>query len=301
MADFLRGDDEEVASFFAFQDIIVAVLGIILLIALQFSFSINEVQGQDEDKDSSKGQFEIRELEYNSLKEKRINLEGELKELREQNAQQISMSLKYVSSLKNTGGLDASIKILEKELFDLKKDYSLLQDKVEQKEKNLKDRASILGISDIQENVSRLAQVIQEDKLKVAQLKRHLEVLSETFNDSEQVLLREKSKQDKIWMIPEADNDGKSPLLITVDKDGLTFEEFDKPESLRVLDTRSLTSSFLDGVKMYSPSDFKIVFLFKPSGHLFFEDLIELAKDTNFQVGYDAIPEKQKIIFSLPD
>ena len=82
------------------------------------------------------------------------------------------MSLKYVSSLKNTGGLDASIKILKKELFDLKKDYSLLQDKVEQKEKNLKDRASILGISDIQENVSRLAQVIQEDKLKVAQLKK---------------------------------------------------------------------------------------------------------------------------------
>ena len=45
MSDFLRGDDEEVASFFAFQDVITAVLGILILIALQLSFSINVLKG----------------------------------------------------------------------------------------------------------------------------------------------------------------------------------------------------------------------------------------------------------------
>ena len=31
MSDFLRGEDDEVASFFAFQDIIIAVLGLSLI------------------------------------------------------------------------------------------------------------------------------------------------------------------------------------------------------------------------------------------------------------------------------
>ena len=46
MSGFLRGDDEEVAVSFAFQDVITAVLGILILIALQLSFSINVTKGE---------------------------------------------------------------------------------------------------------------------------------------------------------------------------------------------------------------------------------------------------------------
>ena len=81
----------------------------------------------------------------------------------------------------------------------------------------------------------------------------------------------------------------------------MRFEEFDKPESLRVLNTSSLTSSFEAGVEKYDKRKFKIVFLFKPSGAIYFEKVIELAKELGFEVGYDPVGEKQKIIFSLPD
>jgi hypothetical protein len=111
----------------------------------------------------------------------------------------------------------------------------------------------------------------------------------------------EKKRKDSVWMIPEKDNDAKEPLLVTIDGSKMRFEEFDKPESLRVLNTSSLTSSFEAGVERYDTRKFKIVFLFKPTGAIYFEKIIELAKDLGFEVGYDPIEERQKIIFSVPD
>ena len=88
---------------------------------------------------------------------------------------------------------------------------------------------------------------------------------------------REKRK-DSVWMIPEKDNDGKEPLLVTIDGSRMRFEEFDKPESLRVLNTSSLTSSFEAGVEKYDKRKFKIVFLFKPSGQFTSKKLLNLPK-----------------------
>ena len=102
-------------------------------------------------------------------------------------------------------------------------------------------------------------------------------------------------------MIPEPDLDGKKPLLITVNGRHMRFEEFNKPESLKVLSTSSLTDSFEAGIKGCTPRSYKIVFLFKPSGAKYFEKVIDLAKMEGFQVGYDPIEESKEVIFSLPE
>ena len=73
MSGFLRGDDEEVASFFAFQDVITAVLGILILIALQLSFSINVTKGEKGNKESTAGSEVITETDFlNKQKEKEV-------------------------------------------------------------------------------------------------------------------------------------------------------------------------------------------------------------------------------------
>ena len=64
MSDFLRGEDDEVASFFAFQDVITAVLGILILIALQLSFSINVVSAESGNEISDSGADRISEEEF---------------------------------------------------------------------------------------------------------------------------------------------------------------------------------------------------------------------------------------------
>jgi hypothetical protein len=102
-------------------------------------------------------------------------------------------------------------------------------------------------------------------------------------------------------LIPQRDDNAKNPLLVKVDGKHLTFEEFDKPESLRVLETSSLTKSFQFGIRNYDPSLYRIVFLFKPSGSHTFEKLTDLATNLGFDIGYDPIEESQDIIFSIPD
>ena len=78
----------------------------------------------------------------------------------------------------------------------------------------------------------------------------------------------------------------------------MQFEEFDKPESLRVLNTSPLTTSFKSAVRNYDENKFKIVFLFKPSGASHFEKLTNLARALGYEVGYDPIEEKQNHVFS---
>ena len=74
MSDFLRGDDEEVASFFAFQDVITAVLGILILIALQLSFSINVLKGEDGNQEGKVDSHIISEQEFIEKRSEREEL-----------------------------------------------------------------------------------------------------------------------------------------------------------------------------------------------------------------------------------
>ena len=74
MSDFLRGEEDEITSFFAFQDIIIAVLGIIILIALQLSFTLNTVQGESGKAFDNSDEFLIEESEFVKIKKQRIQL-----------------------------------------------------------------------------------------------------------------------------------------------------------------------------------------------------------------------------------
>ncbi|MBT3638048.1 MAG: hypothetical protein HN531_14005 [Opitutae bacterium] len=300
MADFLRGDDEEVASFFAFQDVITAVLGILILIALQLSFSINVVKGEEGNKEST-DDTTITEEEFLDHQSKRKNLEVTLSQLRERNRELMRKKQAILSSGQSAKGLENSLEILRAEVEQLTKDYNAFLKTLAQKEKTLREEANKLGLSSVQDEVSELLKKSEKEHKEIAALKRKIEDLNSRLSDSMNDLSAEKSKRNSLWMIPERSDDGKDPLLVTIDDRNMRFEEFDKPESLRVLRTSSLTSSFKSGVESYSTRRFKIVFLFKPSGAHYFKKIIELAKELGFEVGYDPIEESQKVIFSLPD
>ena len=301
MSDFLRGDDEEVASFFAFQDVITAVLGILILIALQLSFSINVVKGEEGDTESSAEDTIITEEEFLDNQSRRKNLEAKLSQLRERNREMMDRKQALQSAGQSIQGLQNSMEILRAEVEQLTLDHNSFRRTLSQKEQSLREEAAKLGLSAVQAEISELSEKTDTDSREIAALKRKLQDLNSRLSSSMADLSTEKSRKDSVWMIPERSNDGKAPLLVTIDGRNMRFEEFDKPESLRVLRTSSLTSSFKSGVKSYDRRRYKIVFLFKPSGTDYFEKVTELAKDLGFEVGYDPIEENQKIIFSLPD
>jgi hypothetical protein len=301
MSDFLRGDDEEVASFFAFQDVITAVLGILILIALQLSFSINVLKGEEGNQKGSIDDEIVTEQEFLDKRKERETLSGMLSQLREENREILAKKDALESEGASIQVIKDSIRILVSEIEQLEVDFEALDQALKDKRETLSEEAAKLGLTSVQSKITDLSEKFRDDNKVISALKERVEVLSSRLSNSMDELSLEKKRKDSVWMIPEKDNDAKEPLLVTIDGSKMRFEEFDKPESLRVLNTSSLTSSFEAGVERYDTRKFKIVFLFKPTGAIYFEKIIELAKDLGFEVGYDPIEERQKIIFSVPD
>jgi hypothetical protein len=301
MSDFLRGDDDEVASFFAFQDVITAVLGILILIALQLSFSINVVKGDGGSEDAEVDSQIITDQEFIDKRKERVEMERRLSLLRAKNREILAQKEAIESAGESLQGVEESVRILISEIEQMELDLGVLDQTLTDKRETLRRDASKLGLLSVQSEIAELTEESHKDSIIISDLKKDIEKLSNSLSSSLDELSEEKKRKDSVWMIPEKDSDGKDPLLITIDGKRMRFEEFDKPESLRVLNTSSLTSSFEAGVEKYDKRKFKIVFLFKPSGAIYFEKVIELAKELGFEVGYDPVEERQKIIFSLPD
>lgn len=301
MSDFLRGDDEEVASFFAFQDVITAVLGILILIALQLSFSINVLKGDGGSEVAEVDSQIITEQEFVDKRKERVEMERRLSLLRAKNREILAQKEGIESAGESLQGVEESVRILISEITQMELDLGVLDQTLTDKRETLRRDASKLGLLSVQSEIAELIEESHKDSIIISDLKKDIEKLSNSLSSSLDELSEEKKRKDSVWMIPEKESDGKDPLLITIDGKRMRFEEFDKPESLRVLNTRSLTSSFEAGVEKYDKRKFKIVFLFKPSGAIYFEKVIELAKELGFEVGYDPVEERQKIIFSLPD
>ena len=301
MSDFLRGDDEEVASFFAFQDVITAVLGILILIALQLSFSINVLKGDGGSEVAEVDSQIITEQEFVDKRKERVEMERRLSLLRAKNREILAQKEAIESAGESLQGVEESVRILISEITQMELDLGVLDQTLTDKRETLRRDASKLGLLSVQSEIAELIEESHKDSIIISDLKKDIEKLSNSLSSSLDELSEEKKRKDSVWMIPEKESDGKDPLLITIDGKRMRFEEFDKPESLRVLNTRSLTSSFEAGVEKYDKRKFKIVFLFKPSGAIYFEKVIELAKELGFEVGYDPVEARQKIIYSLPD
>lgn len=301
MSGFLRGDDEEVASFFAFQDVITAVLGILILIALQLSFSLNVTK---EEKGNQDGDIDIQvisEKEFLDKQKERELLEKKLRQLVFRNREILAKKEALESAGETFLLVAEDIRTLLAELEQLKVDRESLEQLLKEKQQTLSKEVEKLGLSSIQSEITKLSEQLRGETKILSSLKSREDELRSNLSSSSKELTSEKDKINYLWLIPEKDDDGKDALLITVDAERLQFEEFNKPESLRVLNTNTLKSSFQSVAKNYDKEKFKIVFLFKPSGAKFFQDLLQIAKDDGFDVGYDPIEERLKIIFSVPN
>jgi hypothetical protein len=207
----------------------------------------------------------------------------------------------YNSSGTSLETMNDKNKILAFELIGVREELKELEKRISDRENYLLTQVRKLGLHGVQERISLLTKQIVAKHEELFELEKKMEQADLKLNKSLELLDIERKQKDSLWKIPEKSTDGKSPLIITLDVESMIFEELNKPESLRVFDSRSLTSSFLEGIRSYSSKYFKIVFLFKPSGTIFFEEIIQLARGNGFDVGYDPIAESSTFFFSLAE
>jgi len=116
--------------------------------------------------------------------------------------------------------------------------------------------------------------------------------------EAEAELLASKSLKDKLWLIPDLSQTSKEPLLVTVAERTIRLERFNKPSEAVLISKVHGEDEFQAALKKYDPLNFYAVFYVKPSGISTFEKVREIAKDANFEIGYDALEENTEIVFS---
>jgi len=279
---FQRGGQPTI-SFFAFQDIITAVIGILLVVTLLLALHLDDPASRSTDETPASAalaaaleaalrelaavQTEIAQLQAMNAAADPAALAAESALLREQTAalEEKNRKLRLTSAAMAGDRSGAAVQA------DLAKSRATLE----------QQRAAVRILRD------------QADASREAMAKLEMEA-----KEREAALVAELDRKNVLRLIPERSTTSKEPVLVLVDGRGVRLQRIDAGETAPVRDL----GAFRDALKQFSKLDQYLVYYFKPSASGRFEELTEAGKDAGFEIGYDAIPEEFELEFrsSLP-
>ena len=279
---FQRGGQPTI-SFFAFQDIITSVIGILLVVTLLLALHLDDPASRSTDETPASAalaaaleaalrelaavQTEIAQLQAMNAAADPAALAAESALLREQTAalEEKNRKLRLTSAAMAGDRSGAAVQA------DLAKSRATLE----------QQRAAVRILRD------------QADASREAMAKLEMEA-----KEREAALVAELDRKNVLRLIPERSTTSKEPVLVLVDGRGVRLQRFDAGETATVRDL----GGFRDALKQFSKLDQYLVYYFKPSASGRFEELTEAGKDAGFEIGYDAIPEEFELEFrsSLP-
>jgi len=286
MSSRLRSLDSKI-SFFAFADIITAVSGVLIFVALLLATDLGVPTDSHLKSENPEIQQQLQEVLA-----MQVDVDAQNQRLQE--------LLTIAETAPDPVKLQADIKRLRSQLAEEQKKQVVISDQMTESQDAIVKRDAVLGLTDLKAKVAREtaeAKTIANQDAKVreemADLDRHLAGVQ-----SKLLILRQ--REGKLWLIPDKGSTTKEPILATVSASGVKLEHFDRPDQTKDINAslaRSEFDSYLDGVK---PVDQYIVFLVRPSGVGLFEDLVKSARDKNIEVGFDALEETKDIYYSTP-
>jgi hypothetical protein len=104
--------------------------------------------------------------------------------------------------------------------------------------------------------------------------------------------------EDSLWLIPEADSSGKTPLLVIVSRTNLVCQRFNQAGSRQEFIAGTGEQQFAAFLRQLNPARDYLVFYIRPSGISVFTRCRQLAKQAGLEVGYDAVEEDRRIQFT---
>ncbi len=286
MSSRLRSLDSKI-SFFAFADIITAVSGVLIFVALLLATDL----GQPTDSRSQAANSEIEQRLQEALAQQ---VEADAQNLRLQEL------LATADTAPDLEKLQTDITRLRSQLSEEQKKQAALADQMVDSQVTSATRDKTLGLTDLKATVQRVVQEAESIARQDAKARSEMAGLEQRVAGIQSKLLKLGEREGKLWLIPDKNGTTKEPILATVSTSGVKLEQFDHPERARVIVKTNASAefdSFLGGIK---PLDQYVVFLVRPSGIELFERLVKLARDKGFDVGFDALEEDKEIYFSTP-
>ena len=286
MSSRLRSLDSKI-SFFAFADIITAVSGVLIFVALLLATDL----GVPTDSHSKSENPEIEQQLQEALA-MQVDVDAQNQRLQE--------LLTTAETAPDPAKLQADIKRLRSQLAEEQKRQGAINDQMTESQDAIAKRDAVLGLTDLKAKVARETAEAKTIANQDAKVREEMAALDQHLAGVQSKLLILRQREGKLWLIPDKNSTTKEPILATVSASGVKLERFDRPDQTKDFNKSSARSefdSYLEGVK---PVDQYIVFLLRPSGVGLFEDLVKSARDKNIEVGFDALEENKDIYYSTP-
>lgn len=266
-------------SFFAFQDIIIAVTGIMVLIALLMALQITagEPSRPPVDPQLTKALAE--------LSARRDELHGKVEGVL---ATAKSAALGSEDAAATLENIEDMIRELNRESARLVQDADLAS-------------ASNPSPVDI-EGVRRYNQETKDAIVKAEDFNKSLtaeiSALEEKVEKAQTAALEAASNTSDIWLTPDRSDTSKEPVIVSVMPNAMTAQRLDLGEETKVGRTSNTEENLSDLLQESKPTDQFLVFYFKPSTLSGFNDLIRAAKSLGYEVGYDIVEEDGVVRFT---
>jgi len=260
-------------SFFAFQDIITCVSGILLIITLLMTTMITE-----ESPAPSGGGEPNRAQELTEAK------------------QQLDAAKSAAAALQAQVVALTDPSTVRAQTLELKEKLPIARAKAEELERKIAESGM---------DQATLSARLQQAEKELAELDRKKK---ERVPDVDQLAQETKEKETRAanahneWrLVPKLPSNSKTPVMAVVSDKGLTIEEFNKPSTRTKLDKATMPAGFAAVLQKYNPAVHYFVFYIKPSGVADFATLKDIARAQRFEVGFDALLENVELTFSEPD
>ncbi len=287
MGSRLRHSTGPKISFFAFQDIITATSGIVILVVLMLAADL----GRSPESSAGESHPELKN-QLTEMLAQQAQLEVELAQLREMIA--------VARALPDTRKLAAEVAMLRDRLESLRQKISVLQTEENARNSAVRQQDALLGLADLRSSLDKLKQETLALTERNRTTRSKMQSLEEQVRQAQAKLLLAKSREGQMWLVPDKDNSTKEPVLVQVSNSGLVIERFDKPNERTNFDYDSALDGFQQQLTKFAKANQYFVFLIRPSGIDLFKDASKLARSSGFEVGFDAVEEKQVVHFAAP-
>lgn len=266
-------------SFFAFQDIITAVTGIMVLIALLMALQITSDQPSEPKIDSELTQT------LAELSARRDELHSQVEVIRATAKTAESGSEDVAAQI---GNIEEMIRELNRESARLVQDANLAT----------ASNPAPVDIESIQKSNEQAKDTITKIQEQNKLLAREIADMEARVDKAQVAALEVASNTSDIWLTPDKSDTSKEPVIISVMPDTMTAQRLDAGQESEVRRTSNSESNLSELLKDTQPTDQFLVFYFKPSTLSGFDSVIEAAKSLGYEVGYDIVEEEGVVRFT---
>jgi myosin heavy subunit len=286
MSSRLRSLDSKI-SFFAFADIITAVSGVLIFVALLLATDL----GQPTDPRSQAANSEMEQRLQETLSQQA--------EVDAQN-QHLQGLLAAAETAPAAEKLETDITRLRAQLAAEKKQHASVAEQLAASQSATEARDRTLGLTDLKAQIERVVQEAESLARQEAKVREEMTTLEQRVTGMQSKLLKLREREGKLWLIPDKSSTTKEPILATISGSSAKVERFDHPSQAKEFSKSSARTEFNSYLGEAKPLDQYVVFLVRPSGIELFERLVKLAREKGFEVGFDALEEDREIHFSTP-